>query len=64
MIMISGMTQAVIPSLVDFGVIGITVGVNTMSSAPAVPRVFNWQYGGKQVMATWHPGELCKKNFY
>ena len=53
-----GMTQAVIPSLVKMNISGISVGVNAISAAPAVPKgAFLWKYNGQSVMATWHPGQ-------
>ena len=54
---ISGMTQAVISSLVKMNVSGVSVGVNGGSLPPAVPKgAFVWKYKDQNVMATWHPG--------
>ena len=53
----TGMTHAVIPSLLKKGIIGVSVGVNPMTAPPAVPSVFRWRYGNDEIIATWHPGE-------
>jgi hypothetical protein len=53
--LLSGMTQAVIPTLVKQGIYGITVGVNGASAPPAVPKIFNWEFNGQRVIAMWHP---------
>lgn len=52
----TGLTQAVIPSLVQRGIAAVSVGVNPGTSPPAVPSLFRWNFEGKEVMATWHPG--------
>ena len=39
---VPGMTQAVIPTLLEHGVKGVSVGVNTASAPPAVPPGFVW----------------------
>jgi hypothetical protein len=54
----TGMSQAVIPSLVKMGVSGVTVGVNPMTSPPAVPSLFVWKYKSDSVIAAWHPGNV------
>lgn len=53
---VPGLTQAVIPSLVQRGIAAVSVGVNPGTSPPAVPPLFRWNFEGKEVMATWHPG--------
>ena len=52
----TGLTQAAIPSLVQRGIAAVSVGVNPGTSPPAVPPLFRWNFEGKEVMATWHPG--------
>ena len=53
------MTQAVVPSLTKMNILGISVGVNALSAAPAVPKgAFLWKYNDQGVMATWHPGQF------
>ena len=39
-----GMTQAIIPTLVKMGVSAVSVGVNPMTSPPAVPNPFVWRF--------------------
>ncbi|XP_048776556.1 uncharacterized protein LOC125680826 isoform X2 [Ostrea edulis] len=53
---VPGLTQAVIPSLVQRGISAVSVGVNPGSSPPAVPPLFRWSFEDDEVMATWHPG--------
>ncbi|XP_062571302.1 uncharacterized protein LOC134233351 [Saccostrea cucullata] len=53
---VPGLTQAVIPSLVQRGVSAVSVGVNPGTSPPAVPQLFRWSFESNEVLATWHPG--------
>ncbi|XP_033729575.1 uncharacterized protein LOC117318725 [Pecten maximus] len=53
---VPGLTQAVIPSLVQKGVIAVSVGVNPGTSPPAVPKLFTWKFEDSAVLATWHAG--------
>ncbi|XP_060069747.1 uncharacterized protein LOC132549797 [Ylistrum balloti] len=53
---VPGLTQAVIPSLVQKGVIAVSVGVNPGTSPPAVPKLFLWKFEESAVLATWHAG--------
>ncbi|XP_070176101.1 uncharacterized protein [Littorina saxatilis] len=59
---VPGMTKAVIPHLKKHKIAAISVGVNTMTSPPAVPRTpFIWKVNPKDsdedgVIAFWHPG--------
>ncbi|XP_050410308.2 uncharacterized protein LOC126824914 isoform X1 [Patella vulgata] len=53
---VPGMTQALLPILARHGIEGITVGVNTVSSPPAVPKIFQWVYQNTSLIAMWHPG--------
>ncbi|XP_070532505.1 uncharacterized protein [Ptychodera flava] len=53
---VPGITQATIPTLVKHGIEAVSVGVNSMSSPPAVPNPFVWKYGNDSVLAMWHPG--------
>ncbi|KAK3087454.1 hypothetical protein FSP39_006109, partial [Pinctada imbricata] len=53
---VPGMTQAVIPSLINRGIGAVSVGVNPSTSPPAVPNLFRWGYKDQEVLATWHPG--------
>ncbi|XP_070532504.1 uncharacterized protein [Ptychodera flava] len=53
---VPGITQAAIPTLVKHGIDAVSVGVNFMSSPPAVPNPFVWKYGNDSVIGMWHPG--------
>ncbi|XP_021341777.1 uncharacterized protein LOC110442470 [Mizuhopecten yessoensis] len=53
---VPGMTQAVIPSLVQKGIMAVSVGVNPGTSPPAVPKLFTWEFEDSAVLATWHAG--------
>eukprot|EP00048_Salpingoeca_helianthica_P005546 m.89006 g.89006 ORF g.89006 m.89006 type:complete len:722 (-) comp13639_c1_seq3:776-2941(-) len=54
---VPGTTVASIPILRRNGVQAITVGVNTASAYPEVPKIFNWKYPGTgdTLFAMWHP---------
>ena len=52
------MSVAVIPTLLKKGIGGVSVGVNSGSSPPAVPNIFRWRYDeNNEVVAMWHPGK-------
>ncbi|XP_076091967.1 uncharacterized protein LOC143063623 [Mytilus galloprovincialis] len=53
---VPGMTQAIIPTLVEKGIQAVSVGVNPGTSPPAVPNLFRWQFEEKEVLGTWHAG--------
>ena len=55
---VPGMTSAIIPLMVKVGVKAVTVGVNSASMPPDVPRVFQWQHNttNTRIIAMWHPG--------
>ena len=55
---VPGMTSAIIPLMVKAGVKAVTVGVNSASMPPDVPRVFQWQHNttNTRIIAMWHPG--------
>ncbi len=53
---VPGMTVAAIPVLLNSGIRGLTVGVNSGSAPPAVPNLFHWEYQGARILAMWHPG--------
>ncbi|CAE1326482.1 unnamed protein product [Acanthosepion pharaonis] len=50
------MTQAVIPILAQNNIKAVSVGVNGVSSPPAVPKLFNWVFKNQSVIGFWHPG--------
>lgn len=54
---VPGMTRAVVPLLQSAGIEGITVGVNTASAPPAVPKAFVWEdaKSNTSLLAMWHP---------
>eukprot|EP01060_Flectonema_neradi_P006477 TRINITY_DN14382_c2_g2_i1.p1 TRINITY_DN14382_c2_g2~~TRINITY_DN14382_c2_g2_i1.p1 ORF type:complete len:722 (+),score=112.55 TRINITY_DN14382_c2_g2_i1:43-2166(+) len=54
---VPGMTRSVIPTLLAENITTISVGVNTASSYPKVPRIFRWHdtTSGKEIYAMWHP---------
>lgn len=63
---VAGMTQAIIPTLVEKGIDAVSVGVNPGTSPPAVPNLFVWRFEEQEVLATWHPGKIfivLKKKF-
>ncbi|KAK3090828.1 hypothetical protein FSP39_014977, partial [Pinctada imbricata] len=49
-------TQSMIPLLKEFDIEAISVGVNAVTSPPAVPPVFQWEFQNKSVIGIWHPG--------
>ena len=52
------MSASVIPTLLKKGITGVSVGVNSGTSPPAVPKIFRWKYDeDNEVVAMWHPGE-------
>ncbi|ESO95330.1 hypothetical protein LOTGIDRAFT_160458 [Lottia gigantea] len=53
---VPGMTRALIPIFNNHGIEGVTVGVNSVSSPPAVPKIFKWVFQNSSVIAMWHPG--------
>ncbi|KAJ8302871.1 hypothetical protein KUTeg_019267 [Tegillarca granosa] len=53
---VPGTTQALIPLLVEAGIEAISVGVNGVTSPPAVPPIFRWEFQNKSVIGLWHPG--------
>lgn len=55
---VAGMTQAIIPTLVEKGIDAVSVGVNPGTSPPAVPNLFVWRFEEQEVLATWHPGKI------
>ena len=54
---VPGISRAVIPLLVKAGVTAVSVGVNTASMYPRVPRAFRWldPISGESVLAMSHP---------
>ena len=49
--------MAVIPTLLKKGIGGMSVGVNSGSSPPAVPKIFRWKFDeNHEIVAMWHPG--------
>ena len=61
------MTKAVLPIMKKYNIAAITVGVNSMTSPPAVPRnPFIWKMnpedsGEEGIIAFWHPGDQCRE---
>jgi hypothetical protein len=55
---VPGITRAVIPLLSRAGVRALSVGVNTYSGPPHVPRIFKWvdRPSNTSLVAMWHPG--------
>ena len=57
---VPGLTAGAIHTLVkDFGIQGVSVGVNPGSSPPAVPKLFEWKLheeSTESVIAMWNPG--------
>lgn len=59
---VAGMTSAVIPIMKKHNITAITVGVNQMTSPPALPsQAFVWKMRPDDkdedgVIAFWHPG--------
>lgn len=54
---VPGMTQSVIPTLVENGIEAISVGVNPYTPPPDLPTLFRWKHPlGHSVLANWHPG--------
>ena len=51
------MTQGILPTLTKMNVVAVSVGVNSMTSPPAVPNPFVWKYGQHSVIGTWHKGK-------
>jgi hypothetical protein len=54
---VPGTTRAALPTLLENGIIGISVGVNGASTPPNVPPAFVWrdEASGAEVLALWHP---------
>ncbi|XP_071104844.1 uncharacterized protein [Haliotis cracherodii] len=52
---VPGMTQALLPLLVQHGIAAVSVGVNPMSAPPAVPKIFRWEFQGASVIGMWNP---------
>lgn len=50
------MSQALIPLFEEMGVEAVSVGVNTVTSPPAVPPIFQWKFQNSSVIGLWHPG--------
>ena len=63
----AGMTKAVLPIMKKYNIAAITVGVNSMTSPPAVPRnPFIWKMNPEDsdeegIIAFWHPGDQCRE---
>ena len=63
----AGMTKAVLPIMKKYNIAAITVGVNPMTSPPAVPRnPFIWKMNPEDsdeegIIAFWHPGDQCRE---
>ena len=61
------MTKAVLPIMKKHNIAAITVGVNLMTSPPAVPRnPFIWKMNREDsnedgIIAFWHPGQECSE---
>lgn len=57
---VPGFTRSAIPILHDEGVRAVTVGVNGVTSPPAVPHDQPFWYrdeaSGTQLLSFWHPG--------
>lgn len=53
---VPGMSQALIPLFEEMGVEAVSVGVNTVTSPPAVPPIFRWMFKNSSVIGLWHPG--------
>jgi len=55
---VPGTTRAIIPLAVRNGVRALTVGVNSGSAPPAVPKIFLWRddASDSELIAMWHPG--------
>ncbi|XP_060073816.1 uncharacterized protein LOC132553577 [Ylistrum balloti] len=53
---VPGMSQALIPLFEEMGVEAVSVGVNTVTSPPAVPPIFRWTFKNSSVIGLWHPG--------
>jgi hypothetical protein len=53
---VPGISRAAIPLLKRLGVDGVSVGVNTASMYPRVPKIFRWQdpSSGEELFAMWH----------
>jgi len=62
---VPGVPRSVIPVLKANGVDLVTVGVNTASMYPKVPRIFRWQdpISTEEVLAMWHPHGYGGYNF-
>ena len=53
---VPGMPLSVVPLLKTAGVDFVSVGVNTGSMYPVLPRIFRWRARtGEELVATWHP---------
>ncbi|XP_067655022.1 uncharacterized protein [Haliotis asinina] len=52
---VPGMTQALLPLFVKYGVAGVSVGVNPMTAPPEVPKIFRWEFQGASVIGMWNP---------
>ena len=56
-VVVAGMTRSVLPTLVDFNVKAISVGVNPMTAPPAVPNPCVWKFNETvDVIMTYHKG--------
>lgn len=53
---VPGMTACAIPTFVQYGIKAVSVGVNSGSAPPAVPKIFNWRNNGSSVIGIWHAG--------
>jgi len=54
---VPGMSRSIIPILKSMGVNSVSVGVNTISAPPDVPRVFRWldKNSDSELFGMWHP---------
>ena len=57
-VLLTAMSQALVPLFAQMGVEAVSVGVNSVTSPPAVPPIFRWKFKNASVIGLWHPGNI------
>lgn len=53
---VPGHTKAIVPLLADAGIEFLHIGVNPASSVPEVPKLFRWQFDGREITVMYNKG--------